>query len=375
LRKRIYRGIGLGVATIAAGLAMAQPDSTPVGVDVVRQEPMSQTVPVLGRLVATQSGVVAARTAGPVAELRVRVGDEVDFGDVLAVLDQSRLKTVRNQRQREIEEQQALRATAEARERLAGQELRRLEQLRGSAAFAESLYDTRVQELAVARSSLLEADARIASGQERLELSEIELRDSVVKAPFPGVVTLRQTSAGAWLRIGDPVVTLVNDRSLEIEADVPATLVESLRPGVSVGLRVEGLPDHQASVRSVIPDENPASRTRPVRFTSDLTTSEIRLASNQSVTLDIPAGSESDVVSVHKDAVLRKAAGAIVYVVEDGVANPRPVVLGRAVGQRFQVIDGLKPGEQVVIRGNERLRPGQAVAPFAPPAPESASQG
>ena len=70
MRKRIYRGIGLGVATIAAGLAMAQPDSTPVGVDVVRQEPMSQTVPVLGRLVATQSGVVAARTAGPVAELR-----------------------------------------------------------------------------------------------------------------------------------------------------------------------------------------------------------------------------------------------------------------------------------------------------------------
>jgi RND family efflux transporter MFP subunit len=359
----------------AVAAAHGQDTATPVGVDEVKLEPMSQTVPVIGRLVAVQSGVVAARTSGPVAELRVREGDYVNAGDVLALLDQDRLETVRNQRQREIEEQQALKATAEARDKLAAQELQRLEKLRNTAAFAESLYDSRVQELAVARSSLLEADARIASGQARLRLAEIELRDSVVRAPFPGAVTLRHTSAGAWLRIGDPVVTLVNDRSLEIEADIPATLVLALAPEVSVGLRIDGLEGGRARVRAVIPDENPASRTRPVRFTADLSTMRRGLAANQSVTVDIPAGREAEVISVHKDAVLRKGQGAIVFVVTDGVAKPRPVVLGRAVGQRFQVLDGLDPGEQVVVRGNERLRPGQAVVPSAAGGVDSQTQG
>ena len=65
----------------------AQAQATPVGVDEVRSEPMSQTIPVLGRFVAPQSGVVAARSPGPVARLRVNVGDHVERGDILVELD------------------------------------------------------------------------------------------------------------------------------------------------------------------------------------------------------------------------------------------------------------------------------------------------
>jgi multidrug efflux pump subunit AcrA (membrane-fusion protein) len=68
------------------------------------------------------------------------------------------------------------------------------------------------------------------------------------------------------------------------------------------------------------------------------------------------------VVSVHKDAVLRRQGRASVYVIENGTAQSREVTLGPAVGSRFQVKEGLKPGDIVVIRGNERLRPGQPVS-------------
>ncbi len=341
--------------------ALAQAPATPVGVDAVVLEEMRQTIPVIGRLVALQSGVIAARTGGPVAEVRVEVGDRVGEGDVLVVLDQDRIHVLRNQRLLEIDEYRARKRGVLAREKLAQQELERLERLRNTAAFAQSLYDTRVQELEVATQTLRETDVQIERARYSLELAEIELRDSNVRAPFPGVVTIRHTSEGAWLRVGDPVVTLVNERNLEVEAEVPASRVLALANQDPVTVLLAGGQRVTGRVRAVVPDENPSARTRPVRFSAELASLGITLAANQSVTVLIPAAKATEVVSVHKDAVLRRGDSSTVFVVVDGVANPRPVRLGDAVGGRFQVLEGLEPGELVVVRGNERLRPGQAV--------------
>ncbi len=374
ITKPLLSGL-LGLFLVTAPLA-AQEQPTPVKVDAVRTQSMSQTVPVLGRLVALQSGVVAARTEGPVAELRVQVGDHVEQGQTLALLDQARLRAQVNRREAELQELQARKVTAEARERLARLELTRLEKLRGSAAFNRALYDTRVQELDVARSSLREAEARIQSGRAELDLAHIELSDATIQAPYAGAVIQRQAVEGAWLKVGDPVVILVNDNTLEIEAEVPSDRLEGLNPGQMVTVFPEGSPDrYLARVRAVIPQENPASRTRPVRLVPQFPPQRVRLAVNQPVTLLIPAGGAAKVVSVHKDAVLRKGGQALVFVVEEGAARPRSVLLGQAVGDRFQVLDGLRPGELVVVRGNERLRPGQAVSFELPDGTEVGSRG
>jgi multidrug efflux pump subunit AcrA (membrane-fusion protein) len=99
-----------------------------------------------------------------------------------------------------------------------------------------------------------------------------------------------------------------------------------------------------------------------VRFTADLAGLAMPLASNQSAVVHVPVGEPRDVATVHKDAVLSGPDGHTVFVVaEDGTAELRPIALGRAVGNRFEVVDGLAPGDRVVIRGNESLRPGQPV--------------
>lgn len=347
--------------------AQPEEEATPVQVDPVRRQTMTQTVPVIGRLVSLQVGEVAARTAGPVARLAVQVGDQVERGQVLVELDQARLQARVEQQQAELAELQARKATAEANLRLARLELRRLEQLRGSPAFNRSLYDTRNQELAVARSALGEAEARISRGRVTLELARIERADATIRAPFPGTVSLRHTSEGAWLGVGDPVVTLIDDLHLEIEADVPAERLGGLRPGTRVAVNLADGSRHQALVRAVIPDEDPAARTRPVRFVPEFRTLQSALARNQSVTLELPAGAADEVVSVHKDAILHQGGGTLVYVVDGEQAQPRAVSLGEAVGERMRVLEGLEPGELVVVRGNERLRPGQRVS-FEPPA-------
>ena len=91
-----------------------------------------------------------------------------------------------------------------------------------------------------------------------------------------------------------------------------------------------------------------------------------RLAGNQSVTVEMPIGAAREVVTVHKDAVIMRGAKAIVYTVENETAAVRTLRKGRAVGNRFEVLDGLEPDEIVVVRGNERLRPGQAIKPLGP---------
>jgi len=355
-----------GLVNLSAG---AQPPATLVGVDTVQRESLSQTIPVLGRVVALQSGVVAARTNGPVAELPVEVGDHIGQNDIIAVLDQARLRARVAQQATELDEFKARLATAKANETLARLELDRLEKLRNTAAFNQSLYDNRTQELAVAISNRQEAEARIARGQVNLELAQIELQDGTIRAPYPGVVTLTHTSEGAWLEKGDPVVTLVNDQDLEIEADVSTTYVGNIALGDRIPVLLEDGSRHRARVRAVIPDENPAARTRPVRLVPDFAPTSQRLAINQPVTLELPVSRQASVVSVHKDAVLRQGDQATVYVVRDGVARSRTVQLGEAVGSRFQVLEGLQPGDVVVTRGNERLQPGQRVQyPEQPPA-------
>lgn len=342
-------------------VTLAQPPAT-VGVDVVSLEPMNQSVPVIGRFVALQSGVVAARSAGPVQTIAVQVGDRVSAGQTLVELNQDRLQARFQQAEAEIQEYEARLATAEATRTFAQQELNRLEQLRNTAAFARSNYDLRVQELNTARASINQAEAQIARARVTLELANIDLRDGTVLAPFPGVVTERYINEGAWVSVGDPVVRLVNDRDLEIEADIPTERLIGLQIGMQIPVEMDNGGSFQALVRSVIPDENPAARTRPVRFTPALDWQDVQAATNQPVTLRIPAGAEAEVLTVSKDAILRRGEQATVYLVEDGTAQIRPVQLGEAVGNRFQVLDGLAPGDVVVVRGNERLRPGQAVS-------------
>ena len=82
---------------------------------------------------------------------------------------------------------------------------------------------------------------------------------------------------------------------------------------------------------------------------------------NQSVTVLVPIGRPRDIVSVHKDAVIPRGGKNIVFVAKEGKAEIRAIRLGSAIGNRFEVVQGLREGDLVVVRGNERLRPGQAI--------------
>ena len=223
-------------------------------------------------------------------------------------------------------------------------------------------------EVASAQSAVAQSQAALVSAQANLQLSKINLDNAEIRAPFGGVVSQRHIDVGAYVNVGSPVIGLIDDEHLEIEAHVPAARINGLQPGKKVAFRLEQGGDgkqrnYTATVRAVVPSEDPLTRTRRVRFVPEFDLGTTGLASNQSVVLALPAGKSESVVTVHKDAVLNKKGKDIVFIVEDGKANIRPVLLGQALGTRFVVLSGLAIGDTVVVRGNERLRPGQKVQP------------
>ncbi len=351
-----------GLAWLPAAAAQTgQPPAALVRVDAVIREPLSQTVPVIGRLVARQEGNVAARTRGPIAHFSVRVGDRVAAGDVIANLDDRALKATLAQAQGRMQEARARIATAEAQLALARQERERLAALKDTQATSRALYDDAAQNEVIAAARVSEARAALDTARADVNLAAIELDYARVTAPYAGVVVQRWREEGAYANTGDALVRMLADADLEVEADVPYERLAGLEPGVEVTLALDDGSRHAARVRAVIPEENRQTRTRAVRFTAALDNSDGRLADGQTATVHIPLGKPRDVITVHKDGVNRAGEQTSVYVVEDGVATVRPVALGEALGSRFEVLSGLAPGEQVVVRGNERLRPGDRV--------------
>ena len=332
-----------------------------VVVDRVTRAPASETYPVYGRLVARQMGVISARVRGTVGEMRVQVGDRVAKGDVIAKLISDMLQSQRELKQAELAEYTARVRTARAQLGLTQQELSRLQRLRRSAAFSQARFEDKRQEVTRVSSVLAEANAKVNQAQAELKMANIDLDDATIRAPFSGVVSKRHTDIGTYLGVGSPVATLINDHDLEVEAEVPSIRLHGLDPGTEVTVEFEDNRIFKATVRAIVPEENALARTRTVRFKPDFGANGKRVAVNQSVRLVIPTGPTRELVTVHKDAILQRGGGPVVYVIVDNQAIQRPVKLGQAYASRFQVLEGLKPGELVVIRGNERLRPGQRV--------------
>jgi len=330
-------------------------------VDPVRKVPLAQTAPVLGQLVATRQGEVAARVAAPVESFVVEVGDRVARGDPIALLDEEMLAARRDQAQGALAEARARLKTSRERLELAELRLSRLERLRDSAAFSQADYEDQRQEVAIARAEIASAEAEVATARADLQVARIDLKRAEVSAPYGGVVTQRLIEAGAYVDPGTALVRMVADKELEVAVDVPFRRLTGLNPGDEVKIELEDGTSHTARLRAILPQENERTRTRTVRLVPSFGETRAPLASGQSVTVAVPLGDSQQVLSVHKDAVLRQGDSASVFVFKDGTAEVRPVQLGREIGSRFEVVEGLKAGDLAVVRGNERLQPGDSL--------------
>ena len=334
-----------------------------VFVDTVTRGRTVETVQVYGRVVARESGVIAARSRGAVNKVLILVGDRVKKGEIIATLVSEILLSERALKRAKVKEYNAKTKTAGVQLRLASQELERLERLRKSSAFSAARFQDKKRDVERLKSLQAEVFARQEQSRAELRMADINLFNAKIRAPFNGVITKINVQAGNYVSVGAPVAQIINDQSLEVEAEVPANRLGGLGNSTVIEVKPEFGKSFKASVRAIVPEENALSRTRVVRFTPKFISPMDTIAANQSVVLNIPSGAAKNAVTVHKDAITQRRGKRVVFLVkqEKMIVTMRHVELGEAFGVRFEVLKGLTPGDKVVIRGNERLRPRQKI--------------
>ncbi len=348
-------------AAATGGKPGGGPRARAVRVDAVIVEPLSQTSPVIGRLVARRTGDVAARINGAIVSMPTSVGDRVKKGDVIATISLERLTAERDKYAAALTTRRAMVQTAQAEYAKKNQELRRMANLKKSSAFSGARYEDLQRDVEARRASLLERQSQLKEAQAELDQAAIDLFNGEIRAPYEGVVSEKHTEVGAYVNVGNRVVTLISDTDIEVEAEVPSRQIIGLVPGTPVRFTLDDGTQHRARVRSVIPRENARTRTRTVRFVPEFGEKRKPFAVNQSVTVLVPIGKVRQVSTVHKDAIIYRGDDRVVSIVRRGKAFPRKVQIGPAVGNRFVVVEGLNEGDQVVTHGNETLPPGTAV--------------
>ena len=362
---RLLLRVWMLVALISLPLvAFGQGRPAGVSTEFVRTSTTSETVSVFGEVVAGRESAVAARVGGVAQGVPVQVGDMVAEGDILARLDTELLEIELAQAEAQVAIAEAGIAVADAQLDRAQKALRRAVTLRRNATISEAQLEDRESDFAEARGAQSEAQARLKSSHTALDQARYRLKNAIVHAPFDAVILELSTEVGQFIASGSQVATLIDLQSLEVEANIPARFVQALQPDQMVVATTDAGSTVSLLLRAVLPTEFSATRTRPVRF--ELATETTTIAVGQTVTLDVPVSKARDVLIVPKDAILQSRDGWSVFVHQDGKAMPRPVEIGAALENAFEVVSGLVEGDEVVVRGNERLRPGQDIAPTNP---------
>ena len=356
----------IGVATAALG----QGPPARVRFDEARTERLERQREVTGELRAARRSRVAAEHEGLVVTVEVDVGDAVERGQALARLDDTllsldvvRLRAQRDSARAKVREYGA--RVAKAR-----RDVERLDAATGKGGVSESeLEDARLDLQAVEALSA-EAQADFASAGAQVDRAEAEIAKLTIRAPFSGLVVAKRVEVGEWVGEGGEVFEMVDIGVVDAWLDLPQRYVQGVASaGVGVRVVVEALGRVVESSDVVVVAEGDAlGRTFPVRVRLENPGGVMR--PGMSVVGLVPTGEPVEALTVHKDAILRDDAGTFVYFDAGGSAIPIRIRKLWASGDRVVVeAERLAPGMRVVVEGNERLFPTQAIVDIegAPP--------
>jgi len=325
------------------------PPPVPVKVAPVIQETVSEQITLVGTTEPIARSKVAAEISGLVEEFPVREGDFVEKGKVLVRLRSKDLRL-------HLKAAEAVREKVRANLLFAEKELARYSKLKDADSIAARKYDEALFQDQSLEQELLRTEAEI-------DLLKDDIRKMTVVAPFSGYVAKEHTQIGEWLPMGGPreVVTLLDMGHVRITVDVPERYAVNLLPKSPVRVLVASLSSDpfMGKISAILPEGDANARTFPVRVT--LSNPDLKIRSGMEAKATFSLGTTKDALLVPKDAIVTAGNNRLVYVIASTVAQPVNVqVIGHHDGN-VAVEGPLKPGDRLVIRGNERLRPGQAV--------------
>lgn len=323
------------------------PPKSPVLVSTVLEQEINQSVSFIGSVEPRMKSLVAGEVRGLVEQFSVREGDAVKKGQVLARINVTSLKI------------QLKAAKAALMEVQANHEQVKRDMARSAQLFKEELIPLKQLEEEMSRDKAL--SERLLQLSAEIERLEDLISKSRILAPFDGVITKEHTEVGQWLQEGSPVVEMIDLKHLRIRVDVPERYIGKLKIGGTVPIRFDALPSYQAGgkISAIIPAADNAARTFPVDV--DVKNRDMTIKSGMTAQVSFSVGDPYTAQLIPKDALVIRGERNFVYIVNGDTVREEEVKLGNSVKGMVEIKGNVKTGERVVIRGNERLRPGQQV--------------
>ncbi|MDI6870441.1 MAG: efflux RND transporter periplasmic adaptor subunit [Bacillota bacterium] len=206
------------------------------------------------------------------------------------------------------------------------------------------------------------AEAAVVQAEAALELARVQLANAVITAPVDGIVSFRNVDPGELASPGVPLVGIVSTDQVYAEVTVTEALVGKVREGMPVQVKLDAFPGRIFTGRlaNLAPAADPRSRAFSARVYLPNPKGELR--PGMFATAALATERRTGVVAIPTSAVVDRNGQPAVYVVEDGRAVERPVTVGLSNRQVSEILEGLTPGETLVVRGQLQLADGVAVS-------------
>jgi multidrug efflux system membrane fusion protein len=319
----------------------------PVEVQQVEMAGVQYTVEAVGSVEAFEQVAVTARVAGAVDRVKFTEGSRVAAGQELVEIDPERYRLA-------VTAAEASRAQAEAS----------LAEAKAGLARRESASERnpgliRGEELDTWRTRVSTADASLQQAKAALEQAKLNLRDAFVSAPVSGTIQTRTVQTGQYVQPGSTLATLVRRDPLLLRFQVTEQEAPSLTLGMAVKFAVsEANREFTGKVSHIAASASASSRMVPVTAEiDDPQRDELRPGVFARVNVPVAGAHRSTVVP--QTAIRPSERGFLAFVVEEGKARERILTLGlRTPDGKVEVKEGIKEGDQLIIRGNEALRDG-----------------
>jgi len=332
------RKLSLFTLLILPVLAIAQggpPGGRQVTVEsmVVTSGPLESTVDAVGTVLADASAVLRAEVPGQIVERHFEEGQQVRKGDALYSIEATVLEAEFNEAKANVDQSEA--------------EYTRAQELVNSQLVSATEYDT-------ARANYNVSVARLRSAESRLS-------KTVIRAPFDGFVGLRRINVGDYATIGQELINVVRLDPLRVDFSVPETLLSRVHPGQTINVVVGAFRDEsfEGVVTAIDPQIDVTGHSMAVR--ARLPNPELKLRPGLFAQVAVSLSVNPNAIMVPEQAIWPIGNDKIIYVIDEGVANQRTVMLGDRKPGWVEVISGLDEGEEIVVVGQMKLFPGVAV--------------
>ncbi|MFB0936490.1 MAG: efflux RND transporter periplasmic adaptor subunit [Propionivibrio sp.] len=339
-----YRGAPSAVAISGNPSASAPPGmpkgggapasmALPVETVIVAASELALDATAVGSLRSNESVVLRPETAGRIAVINFKDGSAVAKGSLLVGLDAAMQSAEYDQ--------------AKANLGLAQMNLKR----------SRELFEKKF----VSQQALDNVEAALKVQEAALALAQAKLEKMRIKAPFAGVVGIRNVSVGDYVKEGQELVNIEDISTLKIDFRLPESYLGQVRPGQLLEVATDALPGRsfEARIEAINPLVDTAGRAVSCR--AHLSNADGRLRPGMFVRVRLIFEQRGNVLMVPEQAIVPDMKAPFVYRVQDGKAVRAPVRTGLRRNAQVEIVDGLRSGDEIVVAGQMKLRDGVPV--------------